>query len=99
MKLLFKLYLLGQLIALPFMVGAIGDVLNTGNDSSAIQQPQPSQLVESAASVSTLSRSELCDALHGEALNPVQDNLQQLSLVIDQQFEGGTHDCFGDPAR
>lgn len=92
MKLLFKLYLLGQLIAMPFMVGAIGDVFSSGSESSPTA---PAPQTEAAAAARTLSAQELCDALNGAALNPVQDDIQQLRFITaDLYGEEVVDDCF-----
>ena len=93
MKLLFKLYLLGQLIALPFMVGAIGNVLNS-DDGSAPTISAPSASI-AEANVRTLSNEELCDALHGPVTNSIQDDIQQLRFITSELYgEELVEDCF-----
>lgn len=94
MKLLFKLYLLGQLIAMPFMVGAVGDVLSSGSES-APTAPAPNTQAEVEQKI--LSAHELCDSLHGTALNSVQDDIQQLRFITaDLYGEEVVDDCFAE---
>lgn len=94
MKLLFKLYLLGQLIAMPFMVGAIGDMVSSGSES-APNAPAPQTEAEFAAR--TLTAHELCDALNGAAINSIQDDIQQLRFITaDLYGDEVVEDCFGD---
>ena len=93
MKLLFKLYLLGQLIALPFMVGAIGSAFSGGTETAPNTHIAQT---ESAASIQRLSQQDLCDALNGPAINPVQDDLQQLKFITENLYgEEQSTDCFG----
>ncbi len=97
MKLLFKLYLLGQLIALPFMVGAIGNVLNSGADT-APSTSAPATVTE--ANVRTLTNQELCDALHGPPQIAAQDNIQQLRFITSELYgEEVVEDCFDTAHR
>lgn len=93
MKLLFKLYLLGQLIALPFAIGAIGNFMG-GSDSPSIEPLTHAQAFDAQAE-RTQTSVDLCDALHGPALNPVQDDIQQLKFITAELYgEEVVDDCF-----
>lgn len=97
MKLLFKLYLLGQLIALPFMVGAIGGIVSSGSES-APNVAAPSTVAE--ANLRALSNQELCDTLQGPAVNAVQDDIQQLRFITaDLYGEDAVEECFDQQTR
>jgi len=97
MRTLFKLYLLGQLIALPFLVGAIGSALGGGDSESAPYTPPRTELASGSApaAISSLSSGhDLCDALEGGALNPVQDDLQQLRYITSELYgEQAAYEC------
>lgn len=101
MKMLFKLYLLGQLIALPFMVGAIGGALGGGTEPSSASDSSRTESVidisalDAIASQQTQSDQDLCDTLHsGESLG-ILDNYQQLTLVTDAvDGEDYAIDCY-----
>ena len=101
MKMLFKLYLLGQLIALPFMVGALGDALGGGDSGSSYVPPRTEIASGSSLSASTLSAQEdLCEALHGEAKNAVQDDIQQLRYITSELYGEDTVDtCWDQQSR
>ena len=91
MRMLFKVYLLGQLIALPFVVGALGDVMG-GSDSSSTSTDQN---IETVSGLTTISAADLCDKLHGPADNAVQDDIQQLRFITAELYdEDLTDDCF-----
>ncbi len=100
MKMLFKLYLLGQLIALPFMVGAIGNALGGGSDTSYVP-PRTEIAPGNSISAADLSVThDLCASLESDAINPVHDGLQQLRLVTSELYgEEALDDCTGSPAR
>lgn len=88
MKLLFKLYLLGQLIAMPFMVGAIGDMIGPSDSPSL----NPNLQVH-ANSPTVIDRT-LCDALSGPAKNNIQDDIQQLKFITAELYgEDVIEDC------
>ena len=85
MKLLLKLYLLGQLIALPFMVGALG---NAFSDSSGSPTPQIAPQVHSVPGLaSATDSSTLCDSLNGPVANAVQDDIQQLRYITSNLYD------------
>ena len=94
MKLLFKLYLLGQLIALPFMVGAIGGALGGGSETSYVP---PRTEIASSSSISAADLSathDLCSTLDTEVINPVHDGLQQLRHITTELYgDDGLGDC------
>ena len=97
MKMMFKFYLLSQLIALPFMIGAIGNAFGSSDTSAvtteALVQAAPGDPIIVAA---TATAQELCESLKGPALNPVQDDIQQLKFITDDLFgPESDYDCFG----
>lgn len=102
MKMLFKLYLLGQLIALPFMVGALGGALGGGTEPSSspqIQSAPHTQSIASADDLTALTNDQICDALtRGEDLS-ILDNYQQLRLVIADYDDELADDCLGSYRR
>ena len=75
MKMLFKLYLLGQLIAMPFMLGSLGQVFSS-------DEVNPSE-VPANVSLDQYQHELLCQSADGAALNSVQDEIQQLKLITD----------------
>ncbi len=94
MKLLLKLYLLGQLIAMPFMVGAVGDILSSGSESAP---NAPVLNTAAAAAERTLNAHELCETLNGRATNSVQDDIQQLRFITADLYGGElVDDCFNE---
>jgi hypothetical protein len=95
MKMLFKIYLLSQLLALPFVIGALGNFMGDAHTTAT----DPGALARSSDSprLNSQSYSELCDALHGAALNSVQDDIQQLKFITaDLYGEWWVEDCFAD---
>ena len=79
MKLLFKLYLLGQLIAAPFMVSAISQAFDSPDNVSPPDAP-------SSVSIAQYQHDLLCESAEGPALNPVLDTVQQTRLIADSLF-------------
>ena len=95
MKTLFKIYLLGQLIALPFMVGALGSAFSSSDTPSTTSRSGIESPSTSAANLQGLSGQELCDALNGSVRNAVQDDIQQLRYITSELYdEGLAEDCF-----
>ena len=97
---LFKLYLLGQLIALPFMVGAIGSAFGGSDPSSSSNRPQAESVIDisaldAIASQHVAADTNLCDAVQGGESLAILDNYQQLNLAI-ADLDGGTSaaNCF-----
>lgn len=88
MKLLFKLYLLGQLIAMPFMVGAIGDMIGPS------ESPSLNPNIQAQANSQAVIDRTLCDALSGPAKNNIQDDIQQLKFITAELYgEDVIEDC------
>ena len=100
MKMLFKLYLLVQLIALPFMVGAIGGALGGSDPSSSSNQAQAESVIDisaldALASQNVAASTDLCDAVQGGESLAILDNYQQLNLVIaDLDGDPIVSNCF-----
>jgi hypothetical protein len=95
MKLLFKLYLLGQLISVPFMIGPLSNVF----DNSGAPPPPPAHVVLTdieIAATAVANHEELCATLNGPAANAVADDMQQLNFITSELYdEATTVDCFG----
>ena len=90
---LFKLYLLGQLIAMPFMIGAIGDLL--GSSDSPSVNPNVQAQAQGEPSADILTNGDLCEAVKGTAVNSVQDSIQQLRFITAELYgEDELNDCF-----
>lgn len=87
MKTLFKLYLLGQLIALPFMLGAIGQVFSS-------DEVNPSE-VPAGITLEQYQHDLLCESVDGTVHNSVQDEIQQLRFISDDLYgeDLTTADC------
>ena len=83
MKTLFKLYLLGQLIALPFLVGAIGHAFG-GDTSSSSDVPPEERTISGLTSSSLL---DLCARLEGGAMNSIQDETQQVRAIAADLYD------------
>ncbi|MDA1296984.1 MAG: hypothetical protein O3B04_03145 [Chloroflexi bacterium] len=92
---LFKLYLLGQLISLPFAVGALGNFMGSSNSPSSVPET-PVEIFEAQAILAANSR-DLCDALHRPVHNSVQDDIQQLKFITAELYgEEVVEDCFAE---
>ncbi len=90
MKLLLKLYLLGQLIALPFMIGALGNTFGGSNESTLDGVPE----IQSVSGLTATSSHNLCDSLSNPAINAVQDDIQQLKYITSNLYdEDRFEDC------
>ena len=94
MKLLFKLYLLGQLISLPLMIGPLTNIM--GNSGAPPPPPPHFVLTDIEIAATTVaSHNELCALLNGPAANAVSDDMQQLNFITAELYdEATTPDCF-----
>lgn len=105
MKTLFKLYLLGQLIALPFMVGAIGGVLGGSSDSSS-SSSAGTQIVStsdnalglsgSSSGLSQHTASSLGNLSSSELCDALQSGIDNPLLDNYQQLQLAIADLDGD---
>ncbi len=95
MKLLFKLYLLVQLISILFMIGPLSHIM----DNSGAPPLPPVHVVltdTEIAATAVANHNELCAVLNGPATNAVQDDMQQLNFITAELYdEATTPDCFG----
>ena len=95
MKLLFKLYLLGQLISVPFMIGPLSHIM----DSSGAPPAPPINVILSdidIAATVVANHDILCETLNGPATNAVTDDMQQLNFITAELYdEASSDDCFG----
>lgn len=89
MKMLFKAFLLSQLIALPFAVGALNHMLKSSSPPPVIDDP----IV--AAEATAVTRDDLCDSLQGSSNSTVQDDIEQLKFLTGELYgDEKAGDCF-----
>ena len=90
MKRIIKVYMLIQLLALPFMLAGLGKAF----DSSA----GPGDSALTGVSATATAQAVLCEAIKGEVQNAVQDNIQQLRYITAELYgEDIAEECFTTP--
>ena len=77
---LFKLYLLGQLIALPFMVGAVGSMFGGSEPGSPVVRE-----VYASPTDSILASDILCDYGDGSDIAAMRDELETLRFIAEAE--------------
>jgi hypothetical protein len=90
MKRVIKIYMLIQLLSLPFVIASFGKAFDSGDS--------PSVSGLTGVSATAAAQAALCDAILGEVQNAVQDDIQQLSYITAHYYgEDIAEDCFATP--
>ena len=91
MKRVFKIYMLLQLIMLPFAIAGMGKAFDSAGGG-----PENSNTPSISATAD--ARSFLCDAVQGEVKNSIQDDIQQLRYITAELYgEDIAEECFTTP--
>ena len=90
MKRVIKIYMLVQLLMLPFVIAGLGKAFNS---SDAPVTPGLTGVSATAA-----AQAALCDAILGEVTNAVQDDIQQLRYITAYYYgEDVAEECLATP--
>ena len=88
MRKLFYFYLIGQLIALPFAIGAIGDLFG-GSNADADTAPDPLVAESSFGSLYDAYADLDCGAIETLSGSRFQDEIDQLQYITRELYGDG----------
>ena len=92
MKRVIKIYMLVQLLMLPFAVAGLGKAFDSADGTPS------ASLALNGPTATAAAQQALCDAILGEVRNAVQDDIQQLRYITEHYYgEDIAADCFATP--
>jgi hypothetical protein len=94
MKRVIKIYMLLQLLSLPFVIASFGRAFDSADGTTSVS----GLTGVSAVSATAAAQDALCDAILGEVTNAVQDDIQQLRYITAHYYgDDIAEDCFATP--
>jgi hypothetical protein len=91
MKRMIKIYMLIQLLTLPFMLAGLGKAFDSADGATSVSGL-------TGVSATAAAQAALCDAILGEVQNAVQDDIQQLRYITAHYYgDDIAQDCFATP--